>query len=231
MVLARQMEPKCYQHRWKIVSKKATNWLKSQKNAIRKHIPKRIPNMYDFVVEMAPRTECLGPSKIMKNRLGDQRCSKEASGCHLDTILVWFWGAISTCFRCVLHHVVIMCAGLPSQCLLLGLSLKTHCWKRIGWFMDEFCWSRLLVLSCPFIWFWQVFLRSSLTLMLLLLGILQYSLRFCTTCFYVFVVTASSNNRLDDASGDRSQNQAAAFRFLSSQVTESSAQLIVVLYN
>jgi len=97
--------------------------------------------------------------------------------------------------------------------------------------MDEFCWSRLLVLSCPFIWFWQVFLRSSLTLVLLLLGILQYSLRFCTTCFYVFVVTASSNNRLDDASGDRSQNQAAAFRFLSSQVTESSVQLIVVLYN
>ena len=128
----------------KTIQKASTNWLKSQKNAIRKHIPKRIPKMYDFVVEMAPRTERLGPSKIMKNRLGDQRCSKEAFGCHLDTILVWFWGAISTCFRCVLHHIVIMCAGLPSQCLLLGLSLKTHCWKRIGWLwmnsVDHVCW-------------------------------------------------------------------------------------------
>ena len=39
-------------------------------------------------VEMAPRTEGSGPSKIMKNRLGDQKYSKEAFGCHLDTILV-----------------------------------------------------------------------------------------------------------------------------------------------
>jgi len=67
--------------------------------------------------------------------------------------------------------------------------------------------------------------------MLLLLGILQYSLRFCTACFYVFVVTASSNNRLDDASRDRSQNQAAAFRFLSSQVLGDGGELFSDIFS